>query len=414
MSEHDRRSTRRHLRRSIRSSILALLWVLVFAACVPVASQETDQRSSPTPAAPQPWVASGLPITLETVTHIQSLGRLDQPDDVSTVMDMALSPDSTRLAALTNSELIVWDLLTGETALYSGRSDATQIFYAPDKTELYGMTPAGEGIVFNAQTGALADSFRGHDAYNGTAAFDRDNGWLALGGSNGVVKVWDPFERTSLATLDAHDENVVALAFSPDGVRLATAAQQKVRLWDWRARELIYEWDTNQSDIGRLAFVPDGRLLAAGVRNGAIVWNSDDGTQVFRLPLPPNGATRVLAFSADSRTLVGGSDSAGIHLWSLADGALLSSLPEMEGNGLVARFSPDSTLLVTAGYGNAPSIWNLTNIEGDTLSRALLPSASTNLIDALWTDDGRLLLFVDAQGPIYVLGIPEADAEASS
>ncbi|MCC6614042.1 MAG: hypothetical protein IT320_11240 [Anaerolineae bacterium] len=411
MSAHVRRSVSRHLRRSVRSWVFALVIGLVAAACVPTAPQIVDeQHSTPTPADVQPWRTSAQPISLETVAQVQPLGRLDQPDVVSTIMDVALSPDDTRLAALTNSQLVIWDLLTGETVLYSGRSDATQLFYAPDKTELYGMTPAGEGIVFDAQTGALADSFRGHDAYNGTAAFDRDNGWLALGGSNGVVKVWDPLERTSLATFDAHDGNIIALAFSPDGTRLATAAQQTVRLWDWRARQMIHEWDTNQSDIGLLAFGPGGDLLAAGVRNGAIIWNTDDGEQVYRLPLAPNGATRVLAFAPDGRALIGGSDSAGLHLWSLDDGALIASLPELEGSGLLARFSPDSTLLVTAGYGSTPSIWNLTAIEGNTLGRGPLPSTSTNLIDVYWTDDGRLLLLIDAQGPIYVLGIPEAAA----
>ncbi|MBE0690487.1 MAG: hypothetical protein IH587_10250, partial [Anaerolineae bacterium] len=87
MSEHRRFSLFRYLRIASRSCVLALIVFLALAACVPAAPQDADQRSSPTPAEPQPWIASSLPITLETVTDIQPLGRLDQPDEVSTIMD---------------------------------------------------------------------------------------------------------------------------------------------------------------------------------------------------------------------------------------------------------------------------------------------------------------------------------------
>ncbi|MCA9905488.1 MAG: hypothetical protein KC547_16645 [Anaerolineae bacterium] len=383
----------------------------VLVACGTATPQEdTGSRDNATTATPQPWLVSAVPITLDSVADIQVMGRLDQPDIASTIMDVALSPDNTRLAALTNTQLVVWDLLTGAAVFATGRGDATQLFYSPDKSELYGLTPGGTGLVFDAETGASDNNFRGHDTYSGVAAFDSDAGWLALGGLNGIVKVWDPLERTSLATISAHEEAVVTLAFSPDGNYLASATSRQVRLWDWRARNQLQQWDTG-SDIAQLAFSPDGRLVVAGTRSGASLWNVVGGEQAYDFRLAPNGASRVLAFSLDGRFLVGGSDSAGLHLWSLADGALVSSLPELEGSRLAARFSPDNTLLITASFGGAANIWNLTNISGDTLSRAPLPLPSNEIIDVFWTDDGRLLLFVDARGPIYAVGVPETSSE---
>ncbi|MCL4248495.1 MAG: hypothetical protein KJ065_10155 [Anaerolineae bacterium] len=410
MSEYSRFRSHLHLSKYAQLSAILLFVSFVFVACGPTTQQDTGPRGNPTTATPQPWLVSAVPITLDSVADIQAMGRLDQPDVASTIMDAALSPDNTRLGVLTNTQLVVWDLLTGETVFFTGRGDATQLFYSPDKAELYGLTPGGTGLIFDAETGALDNSYRGHDAYSGVAAFDREAGWLALGGLDGVVKVWDPLERTSLATISAHEEAIVALALSPDGDYLASATSRQVRLWDWRVRSQIQQWNTG-SDIARLAFSPDGELVAAGTRSGASLWNVADGEQVYDFRLAPNGASRVLAFSPDGHFFIGGSDSAGLHLWSLTDGALVSSLPELEGSRLAARFSPDSTLLITASFGGAASIWNLTNITGDTLSRAPLPLPSTEIIDVFWTDDGRLLLFIDARGPIYAVGIPETSTE---
>ena len=51
--------------------------------------------------------------------------------------------------------------------------------------------------------------------------FSSDSGWLALGGNDGTVKIWDTYQRKSLATINAYTGTVSALAFSADGDQLA-------------------------------------------------------------------------------------------------------------------------------------------------------------------------------------------------
>jgi WD40 repeat protein len=382
--------------------------VLMMAACA--APQDTSpeaQRNLPTPTV-EPWRVSGAAIALDNVPQIQQLGRLDQPGGTSTILDYALTPDATRLAVLNNTDLILWDLITSEVVFVSGRSEVTQLFFSPDKTEIYGIAPSGGGVVFDAETGARLADFNAHSAYSGTAAFDRENGWLALGGTDGTVKVWDPLERTSLATLQAQPEAITSLAFSPDGERLATAGNDaSVRLWNWRERTLLWEWVTVQVDAFRLAFSPDTGSLAAGVSNGAFVWSLGDGGERHRFQQADNGSTALLQFSPDGEYLLGGSRAIGISLWRMDTGALISTLPESGGDGMTARFSADGAMLVTTAIGSPVSIWNLTRITEDTIDRADLPVPSREILALEWTDDGRLLLFFDARGFVYVWGIPE-------
>ncbi|MBI3468020.1 MAG: hypothetical protein HY000_33855 [Planctomycetes bacterium] len=48
----------------------------------------------------------------------------------------------------------------------------------------------------------------------------------------GTVKLWDTHTRREIVTLDGHGDPIFALAFSPDGERLASGCSDgKARIW---------------------------------------------------------------------------------------------------------------------------------------------------------------------------------------
>jgi WD40 repeat protein len=384
-----------------------VLYILT-ALCLLTACQTTpapDNRVLPTAA---PWRESGAAISLANVTQVTALGILVQPETPNTIMTHAVSPDGTRLAVLTFPSLFMYDLLSGQLVYATGRGEATQLYFSPDKTELYAIAADGEVTVHDATTGGILNSFLGHPDYGGSAAFDSQAGWLVMGGRDGTLKIWDAFERVSLATLTAQGSSISALAFSPDGARVASGGfDRRVRVWDWASGSLLREWAVGEADISQLAFASDNTLIAAGLSSGVRVWSPESGDEVANFPLAPGGAQRVLRFSPDGRYLVGGSQTAGIHVWSFeAQPRLVSTLPEVDGDNITAQFSPDSRMLITASVGRPVSLWNLTQVTGDTIGRADLRVPSREIINVDWTQDGRLLLFFDALGSVYVWGIP--------
>ncbi len=393
----------------MRRYLTACLLLTIMAACTQTPATEAPPgtfapvlRDQPTLSAPK-WVEGAEAITLENAPFISYIGRLDTVSTPSTVFAYAFSPDGTQLAGLNNDQLIVWDLISGQLVFNTARDQALYVYYSADKSEVYTVDDIGEITIYNADTGAVKDTLDTQVEYNGVAAYYADEGWLALGGSDAKVQVWDPSARQSLGTFIAGTGPLRTLAFSEDGERLGTAAfNGSVQIWDWRNQQ-------SQSSINeassRLAFSPDGSQLAVGGDQKIDLWDISANQQIFSLATGPGAITDVLQYSPDNQFLMNGGGIPEITVWDTVTGKLINRLPGVGGDSTSASFSPDGRLLVTSVLGGAVNLWDMTQIRQPELSYAEIKAGTRQILYADWSDDGYLLLLFDATGPIQVWGI---------
>lgn len=178
---------------------------------------------------------------------------------------------------------------------------------------------------------------------------------LALASSNDVI-VWHTERLVELARLTGHKGPVSAIAFSPDGNLLVSAAQDNtLRLWNTSRWDLRAQWPrVSERYVRSLAFDAQSRRLAAGggMEDGTVtVWDIATGRRLFAPLRTDEVDVTQVAFDADGELLAAANFTGGTFVWhlgTLQPVAKLPSAPTLPEVGAVLAFRTDELTVATA------------------------------------------------------------------
>jgi hypothetical protein len=217
----------------------------------------------------------------------------------------------------------------------------------------------------------LGPSFE-HDGAETTWELSPDGLTVMTGGADGTARLWDAFTGEVRATLRGHRGKIASVAFSQDGrVAMTVGRDRAVRLWEssnGQARAVTAE---HPKTIGNALLSPDGRRLLTICHENAenarykqpdkdpvnkatlTLWDTATGQRISDLA-GHGGQVNDAAFSPDGQAVLTGGADKTARLWSAASGRALGTFQGHTGAVLSVAFSPEGDVAVTVGHESLP------------------------------------------------------------
>lgn len=285
---------------------------------------------------------------------------------------LALAPDGQRLAtAAADGAVRSW--------IPPVAASTAQVVVAPAALSAMATTPDGALIVLACADGQLllVDAAKGevrrtwapHGAGPVAVAISADGHWLATGGADSQVRVWDlpalvaaPADQSPPAAIVGNGPAAVSrISWHPAGEELAAASNDgRLTLWSRAGAspgnvplKVVRQIAVHGIPLVGVAYAPDGSRLYAAAADGTIAAHqAGDGTRVYAVAHA--AAVNDLAVSPDGRWLASAGQDQHVRQWNAADGspAPAAVVAGFAAPVLAVRYSADGCRLLAGSADN--------------------------------------------------------------
>lgn len=187
----------------------------------------------------------------------------------------------------------------------------------------------------------------------------------------------------------AHEGEVGAMAFTPDGSELVTSGPDRMmKVWNLKRGEMSRSLNAGWNVWGA-QFTPDGRrLFLCGNQRGVQILDFASFAELFPLRTEPKAVSDLIVYDDDILATSGWDGQ--ISLWDLASGLRLATLIGHFGRARAMALSPDGKSLVSADPEGSIRLWSLDPLIREARER--LASSQAWTTDLHFVDGGQQLV----------------------
>jgi WD40 repeat protein len=249
-------------------------------------------------------------------------------------------------------------------------------------------------------------------------AFSPDGRLIAGGGIEGSIGIWDASSSKEIRAIKIEGE-IKTLRFIDGGATLIASAWEHPQIgshgWDVRSGREVFATryrghpregaDENYSEkVSALAISPDGAMLASAAEGdrdlNVRLWDLRGGKELQHLGI--TDPVTALCFSPEGKTLVAGDGIAKLRIWDVQSGRnIFVSQPGHDEASSAICFSPDGNLIALAA-SKFTEIWD----PAARKTTASIPLEMGNIRTAAFSPDGKFIALTDNLNKVYIKAVP--------
>ncbi len=293
-----------------------------------------------------------------------------------------------------------------EPVVHSQRPGATTAVAASPWAPLIAVAGQKQILLYHSDTGDLLGVLPFLEGVPHILKFSRNGSLLLAGGGQGArsgrVAVFDVKTGRRVTTVGEELDTVLAADINDTHTRIALGGPLRiVRVYNTADGSLVHEIRKHTDWIYGVAFSPDGVLLATSDRTGGLfVWEAETGREFLNLQ-GHSAAVTDISWRADSNILASASEDATVKLWEMNDGKQVKSWSAHGGGATTVDFARDGRL-VSGGRDKTLKVWDA---EGKQL--AAFGGYADIVLEAAFAHDGSRVVAGDWTGSVRMWSVAD-------
>uniref|UniRef100_A0A8C9TWP7 PWP2 small subunit processome component n=1 Tax=Scleropages formosus TaxID=113540 RepID=A0A8C9TWP7_SCLFO len=219
----------------------------------------------------------------------------------------------------------------------------------------------GQLLVWEWQSESYVFKQQGHFNNMAALAYSPDGQYVATGGDDGKVKVWNTNSSLCFVTFSEHSSSVTSVAFTSRGFVIVSASLDgTVRAFDLhRYRNFRTFTSPRPAQFSCLAVDGSGELVCAGAQDSfeIFIWSMQTG-RLLEVLAGHEGPVSGLSFNPVRSILASSSWDRTVKLWDMADSWQTKETLRLTSDGLAVTHRPDGQELAVATLDGEISFWN--------------------------------------------------------